>query len=134
MIVTTTHAQRLLGIDYGAAKIGLSLSSGTLAMPYRVWEHTDDVLDRISELIEQEQLQTVVVGIPVDAEGGDTATAESVRMFIAQLKKQISIPITTISERYTTAQTKKMGIGKTDDAHAASLILQQFIDTQHVER
>ncbi len=123
-------AKKYLGIDHGAAKIGLSLSAGTLAMPYAVLEQPIDEYSQIAALVAQEQIDAIVVGVPVDAKGNDTETARHVREFIAKLCTYVSVPVVTTSERYTTAQAQRMNVGKTDDAHAASLLLQTYID-QH---
>lgn len=64
-------------------------------------------------------------------------SAQKVRDFIAQIQKSISLPITPIDERLTTAQASKQlsGIGlnqkqlrKKVDSSSACLILQQYLD------
>ena len=64
-------------------------------------------------------------------------SAQKVKDFIAEMKKNISLPIQAIDERLTTAQASKQlsGIGlnqkqlrKKVDSSSASLILQQYLD------
>lgn len=119
-----------MGIDYGAAKIGLSLSSNSLALPYGIIEHTDVMWQKLVQLIHDEHVDAIVVGLPSYKSGQESPASRAVQAFIAQLKQHVDIPIHVFNEQFTSAQAQKMNVGKDDDAHAASLILQSYLDHQ----
>jgi len=132
---------RFLGIDYGTVRIGLALSdpSGILASPLPFLENQSpqQVTTSLSELIQTHQIAGLVIGLPRNMDGTYGPSAQKVRDFIAQIQKSISLPITPIDERLTTAQASKQlsGIGlnqkqlrKKVDSSSACLILQQYLD------
>ena len=132
---------RFLGIDYGTVRIGLALSdpTGTLASPLAFLENKSpqQVTTALSELIQTHQIAGLVIGLPRNMDGTYGPSAQKVRDFIGQLQKSISLPITPIDERLTTAQASKQlsGIGmnqkqlrKKVDSSSACLILQQYLD------
>jgi putative Holliday junction resolvase len=132
---------RLLGIDFGTVRIGLSLSdpTGTLASPLPFLENQSpkQVIAAITALIETHQITCLVIGMPRNMDGTYGPSAQKVKDFIAEMKKNISLPIQAIDERLTTAQASKQlsGIGlnqkqlrKKVDSSSASLILQQYLD------
>jgi putative Holliday junction resolvase len=132
---------RFLGIDYGTVRIGLALSdpTGTLASPLPFLENQSpqQVTNALSELIQTHQIAGLVIGLPRNMDGTYGPSAQKVRDFIAQIQKSISLPITPIDERLTTAQASKQlsGIGmnqkqlrKKVDSSSACLILQQYLD------
>ena len=132
---------RFLGIDYGTVRIGLALSdpTGILASPLPFLENQSpqQVTTCLSELIQTHQIAGLVIGLPRNMDGTYGPSAQKVRDFIAQIQKSISLPITPIDERLTTAQASKQlsGIGlnqkqlrKKVDSSSACLILQQYLD------
>lgn len=132
---------RLLGIDYGTVRIGLALSdpTGTLASPLPFLENQSpkQVIAAITALIETHQITGLVIGMPRNMDGTYGPSAQKVKDFIAEMKKDISLPIQPIDERLTTAQASKQlsSIGlnqkqlrKKVDSSSASLILQQYLD------
>jgi putative Holliday junction resolvase len=132
---------RFLGIDYGTVRIGLALSdpTGTLASPLPFLENQSpqQVTTALSELIQTHQIAGLVIGLPRNMDGTYGPSAQKVRDFIGQIQKSISLPITPIDERLTTAQASKQlsGIGlnqkqlrKKVDSSSACLILQQYLD------
>ena len=132
---------RFLGIDYGTVRIGLALSdpTGTLASPLPFLENQSlqQVITALSELIQTHQIEGLIIGLPRNMDGTYGPSAQKVRDFIAQIQKSISLPITPIDERLTTAQASKQlsGIGLNQkklrmkvDSSSACLILQQYLD------
>ena len=120
--------KKILGIDYGQAKIGLAISADSLALPLKIIENTDNLQEEIKKIIETEGIDLVVVGLPLGKMGEETDSSAIVRSFAQNLQKSLPVPVELFDERLTTAQTKSLGVKGDDDAHAASLILQSFID------
>ena len=132
---------RLLGIDFGTVRIGLSLSdpTRTLASPLPFLDNKSpqQVIAAITALIETHQITGLVIGMPRNMDGTYGPSAQKVKDFIAEMKKSISLPIQPLDERLTTAQASKQlsSIGmnqkqlrKKVDSSSASLILQQYLD------
>ena len=132
---------RLLGIDYGTVRIGLALSdpTRTLASPLPFLENNSpqQVTQALSALIQTHQISALIIGLPRNMDGTYGPSAQKVRDFISQIQQDISLPITPIDERLTTAQASKQlaGIGlnqkqlrKKVDSSSACLILQQYLD------
>ena len=132
---------RLLGIDYGTVRIGLALSdpTRTLASPLPFLENNSpqQVTQALSELIQTHQISALIIGLPRNMDGTYGPSAQKVSDFISLIKGTISLPITPIDERLTTAQASKQlaGIGlnqrqlrKKVDSSSACLILQQYLD------
>jgi len=118
---------KILGIDYGSSKIGLALADTEtkLAVPFKVVE-TDNLKAVIEELAREfEDLEKIVVGLPLGLSGLETAQTKEARKFIMELKKSSNLAVEEIDERLTTVAAKKAG---GDDAVAAMYILQSYLD------
>lgn len=118
---------KILGIDYGSSKIGLALADTEtkLAVPFKVIE-TDNLKAIIQELAQDtEDLEKIVVGLPLGLSGLETAQTKEVKKFIEELKKSSGLAVEEIDERLTTVAAKKAG---GDDAVAAMYILQSYLD------
>lgn len=136
---------RVLGIDFGTRRIGLALSdpTGTLASPLPFLENTSlqNVAASLKELIQTHAVQIVVVGMPRSLDGTYGPAAAKVREFIAQIQPHLSAQMIHQDERLTTAQASRdlsqMGLSQKDlrkkvDSSAACLIVQQFLDRNHL--
>ena len=117
-----------LGIDYGKRKIGLALSSGSVAVPLDIIENSENIISDLKKIVAQERVTKIVLGLPTNAQNQTTDATQSVLDFKAELDKNIDVPIETFNERLTSLQAQRMGSGSNDDAHAASLLLQSYID------
>ena len=134
---------RILGIDYGERRIGLALSDplGIIAKPLTIIDRkkTADYISRISEIISEKKITSVVVGLPLNLKGHYSKQTEIVRAFINKLKSDLQIPILEIDERLSTvaaekslrAQDVKIGYekGRVDET-AAAIILQEYLDSE----
>ena len=129
----------ILGIDYGAKKIGLALSDQRerMAMPLQIIPNTNlaAAVQLIQSICQSEQIGKIVVGLPVSLQQNDSTTAsiQVVQTFLDKLHQVIQLPIETIDERLSTAEAKKLLVGQgggDDDAVAAMLILQTYLDRQ----
>ena len=130
---------RFLGVDYGRRRIGLAWSddSAMLARPWqtlaaaatlRDWQRDDD-----------SALGGIVIGLPRRLNGEATDETAPVRAFAAALETATGLPITLQDERLSSHEAE-MGLagGERDwckrkavlDAHAAAVILQDFLDAR----
>jgi putative pre-16S rRNA nuclease len=121
---------KLLGIDYGLAKIGLALADDTtkMAIPVKILKETDlnKQVDFIQEYIKNEEIGLVVVGLPMSLQQNETEQTGHTRKFITALQEK-GIEVQLEDERLSSKAAQKLGI-KEDDAVAAMQILQTYID------
>jgi len=138
-----TEYHRILGIDYGSKRIGVSLSDplGIIAQPRATLSNDDTFWKELSLIIRSENVRMVVVGMPMNLKGQEAQKAREVYTFIDRLKTETGLEVVAWDERFTTTIARQsllaMGTKKKDrrtdkqkiDAMAASLILQSFLDS-----
>lgn len=130
----------ILGIDYGSSKIGLAKSDDTnsLALPIEVLKNItkEEVLNRINDIIQNNNINQIVVGVPISVSNKDQVSDQlkEVLLFIDWLKVEFDLPIIAEDERMSTkmasSMTQGMG-GKSEDDVAAMVILQNYLDKQN---
>jgi putative holliday junction resolvase len=132
---------RILGIDYGSAKIGLALSDPLkmISKPFQVIRNKgEETIKEIEEIVKQKNVEKIVLGLPLDKDGSDSAKTEEVRNFAHYLSLKFTIPIILWDERYTTCDAnsflKEIGIDykkskEVVDKIAASIILKDYLES-----
>jgi putative Holliday junction resolvase len=111
-------AHPALGIDHGDARIGIAATDdfGILAHPVETIDRAKaEPLARISELVSQRKIKTLVLGLPVRMDGSEGTSAEKVRAFAEKLRQQLpDLPLILVDETLTTstAATKLREAGR----------------------
>jgi len=136
---------RYLGLDVGDRWIGVALSdpSGKLASPFTILKRVEELadLEAIVSIINQHDVRRVIVGLPRSMDGTLGRQAEKVEDFTRKLRQHTEIPVEFRDERLTTvsarqlmraSQTRKSQ-KRRDDAIAAAVLLQAFLDEGHSE-
>lgn len=135
---------RTLAIDYGTARVGTALSDelGIIASPFRLLPYSRAVVDQIASIVAEQNVGTVVVGMPSAPNGEESLTVRQVRNFIERLRKALpETTITTWDESHSTLRAvgmmQKAGIGRERrreagkrDLWAAALILQEYLEAK----
>lgn len=131
-------ADIVLGFDFGRARVGVALGNtltraarplGTIAA-----EGTAERFAAIATYLEEWRPTRLVVGLPLDADGGDTPMTRQARRFAARLAGRFGLPVEFVDERHTSAVAEHAmkPRGPVDkaaiDAAAAALILQAWLD------
>ena len=104
---------RKLGIDYGDARVGVAITDelGITAQGLETIHHNGNdklVLKRLEELFNQYQIDTIVIGVPINMNGTKTERVEVTEKFIHKLKCKFNkIKIEEIDERLTTVEAHK---------------------------
>lgn len=138
-------SMRALGIDYGTVKVGLALSDELkmLATPYRVVPSNADLADEIARVVQENNVDTIVMGMPY-YDGAETQTTAKVRAFTERLRTMVAVPIffwdESFSTRFARSRMVDAGVKKkrrtargTADTWAAAIILQEFLDNGGAE-
>lgn len=104
---------RKLGIDYGDARVGIAITDAlniTVQGLETIHHNGNDkiVLARLDEIFSNYEIDTIVVGMPLNMDGSATFRVEATNKFIHKLKcKYNKMKIETIDERLTTVQAHK---------------------------
>lgn len=124
---------KFLGIDYGLRKIGLAISEGELASPWKILEvkNFSDALSKTSEIIKSGGFEKIVIGLPQGKMG------KSVIGFVKALKKD-GFDVETASEVLSSKRALQtmieQGFGqkrrRDEDAFSAAEILQNYLDSR----
>ena len=135
--------KRVLGVDYGLARIGLAISDelGMLAHPVETVEARplDTAVKRIAQVAAEKDVEAVVVGLPRNMSGASGAAAEEVNAFVARLRPMLHCKVILWDERLTTTAAHRAlrGSGKKTrqtrgivDQVAAQMILQGYLDSR----
>lgn len=104
---------RKLGIDYGDARVGVAITDelGITAQGLETINHKGNdklVLKRLEELFKVYQIDTIVIGLPINMDGTKTERVEITEKFIHKLKCKFNkVKIEKIDERLTTVAAHK---------------------------
>lgn len=95
-----------LGIDYGDARIGIAATDpvGIMAHPVEtIHVQKVDALTRIAELIQQRNIRTLVIGLPLRLDGSEGDAAKKIRAFAQKLQaRHPHLPLHFTDETFTT--------------------------------
>ncbi len=112
-------------------KIGLSISAGSIALPWKIlnnFKSNNEVIDEIKKIIDQEKIEVIVVGKPLSLRGTRSNQTKVVNDFVDFIKKNVNLPVYEIDERFSSQMAQKQSGGRNDDAQAAANILQTYLD------
>ena len=104
---------RKIGIDYGDSRVGIAITDelGITAQGLETIHHNGNdkiVLNRLEELFKTYEIDTIVIGMPINMDGTRTQRCEITEKFIHKLKCKFNkIAIETIDERLTTVAAHK---------------------------
>ena len=131
-----------MGIDYGDARTGVALSDlrctivgSTCVVPSR---NTEKALADIVRMAKEQEVGTIVVGLPRNMNGTEGLRAELCREFAVRLGELTGLEIVMWDERRTTVEAHNIlsqhnyhGKKRKDtvDAVAASLILEGYLNS-----
>ena len=129
----------LLGFDFGQKRIGIAVGqqvtgTATAICTLQSRDGRPD-WDSITGLINEWQPETLVVGLPLHADGEESETSLAVRKFARQLEGRYRLPVRTMDEHLSShAAAELQGVdrkaAKTGiDAIAARIILQNWLET-----
>ena len=134
---------RVMGLDIGEKRIGVALSDplGVIASALTVVERITDeaAIRQIIDLAQENEVERIVVGLPLSLDGSLGRQAQAVQSFVELLKKGTQLSVVTWDERLSTVAAERalleMGMKrdkrkKRRDSLAASFILQGYLDRE----
>lgn len=124
----------ILGIDWGDRRIGLSRANDQLrlAEPLTTLESDDDSIERIKQLVDEEGARIVVVGLPRNLDGEETAQSAEVVEFAQKLEEKLQCSVVMQDETLSTKAGQELAARYPQagrDSLAATVILQDYLDS-----
>lgn len=125
---------KYLGVDFGLKRVGLAISEGQLASPYKILigNSLSGLVSQVVNVYQQENFDELVIGKP------EGKTGKLADKFINELKKhdlKVVVVDETLSTKRADALMIEMGLSrkkrKYSDAQAAAEILQNYLD-EHI--
>lgn len=133
---------KILALDVGEKRIGYAISDagGKVAFPRETLQAKplEKFFKRLGEIVHEEKIEKIVLGLPLDGENRETTETRAIKKLGEKLGREFGIPIAYIDEFASTKEAlskipfrkdrrKKGG----DDAIAAQIILQRYLDLLH---
>ncbi len=136
---------KYLAIDYGQKRVGLAISTSDekLILPYKTLTYTSrkKLVSDITSIVETENIQGIVIGLPIGINGEETLITRQVKNLVRDLKKKLNIPIYLVDESYSSYNAeqslKNRGmsakkIKKVIDQQAAVDILNTYLSSKNL--
>jgi putative Holliday junction resolvase len=131
----------ILSIDYGERRIGFAIgnSNRKIATPLSVIHNVslDSVIENIIQVVKNYEIDSIIIGIPLNEDSTESMQATRVRDFCSKVKKKINLTIMGIDERFTSVNSEKLLLDldmsrkkrkKYIDSIAATIILQSYFE------
>ena len=139
--VQLNNKSRLIGIDMGTKRIGVSIcdENRKIATPYETIEYSnmDNLISRLKEIISENNIKGVIFGLPLNMDGTEGSSAQSVKDKIKLITNEINIPSISWDERLSTVGSfnisSQLDVNvskrvKNIDQNSATFILQGVLD------
>jgi len=132
---------RLIGIDYGRARVGVAISDplGIFASPLETVPSAK-IIEYLQNLAQTQGIERLVVGYPINLNAAPSEAARDVDVFLRQVTKNFpDVPVSLEDERFTSVLAHRAmidgGMKKKDrrdknsvDKISAAIILQGYMD------
>ncbi|MFP4212959.1 MAG: Holliday junction resolvase RuvX [Desulfohalobiaceae bacterium] len=131
---------RTLSIDFGLQRVGLALSDpgGRLALPYKTLRHQGRkrLVQNILRILDQEQVERLVLGLPLGQSGEETLGVRQVKNLARSLQRATDKEIYLLDETLSSFEARqrlrstgvRLGRKKSIlDQQAAVIILESFL-------
>jgi putative Holliday junction resolvase len=138
---------RILGVDIGERRMGIAISdeTSTIARGMEIISisSVDDGIRRIEELVSENSIEEIVVGLPLNMNGSVGLSARKAIDFANRLKEELFITVVTFDERLTTRQGENIMLQadmsrskrkEKIDRLAAQIMLQAYLDSRKKEK
>ena len=132
---------RLIGLDLGSKRIGVSIcdEKRLVATPFTTIhvEKFSNTIGQLKSIISENNIKGIIVGYPVNMDGSEGRSSQSVKDKADKISNEISLPLVLWDERLSTVGAFNLS-GQLDinvskktrniDKNAATFILQGAID------
>ena len=128
--------RRILAIDVGERRVGLAIAdtSNCLPRPFNTLANTENIFKEICQVVNSESVDTIVVGLPRNLDGEETAQTRYARKFAKNLQAYTTADLYFEDEALSSVRAendmklmKNPTANQSVDALAASYILDDFL-------
>ena len=123
---------KVMALDYGSARTGVAVSdpTGTLARPLCnvAKAGTETGLAELARLVREEEVERVVVGLPLTLRGERGEQAVETEGFVEALRAAVDVPVELFHERFTTLLAQQTVGAAPEDAVAAAHLLSGWLE------
>ncbi len=133
-----------LGLDYGLRRIGIAACDAEASLAFAVATHVEGRDGSIFAMVDREvvarAIETIVVGLPLTADGREGELARKARAFAEKLALKFSVKIVLWDERYSSQEADRWlrqarrPAREDRDSLAAEIILQSYLDSLQSEK
>ena len=132
---------RIIGLDLGTKRIGVSIcdENQSIATPFKtlIKKDTKQLISEIKEIIDENDIEAIIIGNPINMDGSQGKSSQSVKDIAKNISKFINVPICLWDERLSTigafnlSSQLDINVSKREkniDKNAAAFILQGALD------
>ena len=132
---------RIIGLDLGTKRIGVSIcdENQSIATPFKtlIKKDTKQFISEIKEIIDENKVKAIIIGNPINMDGSQGKSSQSVKDVAKNISKFINLPICLWDERLSTigafnlSSQLDINVSKREkdiDKNAATFILQGVLD------
>jgi putative holliday junction resolvase len=134
---------RILGLDVGDKKIGISMSDSTGIIAQGLKLYRREVLRKdmaeLKKIVDGYEVQEIVIGLPRDLSGEMGKKAQEITTFSDEVRKHFALPVVLWDERFSTNEAHRVfemaNVSHKKrrpflDVMASQLILQGYLDAR----
>ena len=135
------ETMRIIGIDFGDARVGVAASDETEILASAVCSlnvtGVNDAVKKCAAKIAELGGEMIICGLPYNMNGSESFRAEKTRVFAEKLQTATGLPLEFIDERLSTVEAytymnitdfKSSKRRAVIDAMSAQIILQSYLD------
>jgi len=139
----TNQETRLMGIDYGEKRIGISLTDPlmTFAYPFTTLQNDKTLFKKLSDIIREKSIVKVILGLPSSKFKSSAAISELVKKLKSEIESSFKIDVVLWDEEYSSILAKAKVIESVSkkskrknkeliDQQSAAIILQEYLDSK----
>lgn len=123
---------KYLGMDYGAKRVGIAVSDegGRIAFPRATLPNDETLLRQLAEIIRKEKIGAIVIGDTRSHGGAENPVTPEADAFATALTQEMALPVERVWEAWSSIEASRYSPGEKghDDASAAAIILQRYLD------
>ena len=125
-----------IGLDLGRKRVGVALSHGVVAeaiktLPYDE-KNTTEFIKAIKDIIREQRVKTIVVGLPLGKNGKDTDQSIWTQRQVGDQLVPLGLVIEFVEESFSTSSASDLLESKNRkaliDSYSAKIILEQFLN------
>jgi putative Holliday junction resolvase len=126
---------KIMGMDIGEKRIGIALTDNEkkFSIPHGVLENNSDFARKLSKIIDKENIEKIIVGLPYTLKGEIGPQGRDILEFVKDNILSTGTEVAYLDERFTSKlpldpSIKKSKLKGRKDKFSAALILQCYLD------